>query len=975
MLKLILRIYDFLKTHKAVGVTSFVLLTLLLGFLLSRQTYKEDISDFLPMDGNYQKAMDTYQRIAGAARLFVLVQTTDTAESDPDLIVDATSRFEELLTENDTDGIARNVTTTVDLEQFAALSDSLYAVIPLLLTDADYDSIDAKLSNPTYVREAIAESRQMLMLPMSGLMSSGVVKDPAGLFSPVVERLQQRSFELNYELYDGCVFTPDMKQALVMVDSPFGSSETENNERLIRLLTHTAHQVAAEHPHTAVHITGGPAIAVDNARQIKQDSMIAIGLAVVLILLLLIKTIRSLRNILLIVFSVGWGWLFAMGALSVIHHHVSIIVIGISSLIIGIAVNYPLHLVAHLGHHPDRRGALKDIVAPLVVGNVTTVGAFLTLVPLKSVALKDLGTFAALLLVGTILFVLLLLPHWAKVVEKQSDNDMLSRMSHFSVESRPWIAITVVMVTLVMLFFSFHTRFDANLSHINYMTDEQKADMATLSTLINQSDSMQTVYAVSLGPTFDQALEKSRKVNTLLRRHPSASEVSGCYGFLPTRAEMDHRLDRWNQFVSQHGERLQGEIRQTAEAEGFADGSFDDFYSLIRQPWQKVEPDQLTFLQNSLFKANVISDSIHQDFRVIDVVRVTPENTQQLEQQLQSEMGDDGFVIFDAQSLNSTVATNLSDNFNYIGWTCGLIVFFFLWFSFGSLELALLSFLPMAVSWVWILGLMSVLDIQFNVVNVILATFIFGQGDDYTIFMTEGCQYEYAYRRKMLASYKSSIILSALIMFIGIGTLIIAKHPALRSLAQLTILGMFSVVLMAYLFPPLIFQWLVRKNGRFRQRPLSFSLWWKRLTGIEKACTPRLTAHGCRSLAIDRYRYKGTEIMGEVRRNLRQHDCYARWVDAGCDSPEVVVVNSGYGEFALLYAITHPQVKVIAFDADPDKTLVARYSGEGLVNNLTTLEQTDENIANYLKNRKCQLFLIHPEETQRKKYDNPVIIS
>lgn len=65
----------------------------------------------------------------------------------------------------------------------------------------------------------------------------------------------------------------------------------------------------------------------------------------------------------------------------------------------------------------------------------------------------------------------------------------------------------------------------------------------------------------------------------------------------------------------------------------------------------------------------------------------------------------------------------------------------------------------MAVSWLWILGLMSLFGIQFNIINIILATFIFGQGDDYTIFITEGCQYEYAYGRKMLASYKNSIVI------------------------------------------------------------------------------------------------------------------------------------------------------------------------------------------------------------------------
>jgi 1-acyl-sn-glycerol-3-phosphate acyltransferase len=133
--------------------------------------------------------------------------------------------------------------------------------------------------------------------------------------------------------------------------------------------------------------------------------------------------------------------------------------------------------------------------------------------------------------------------------------------------------------------------------------------------------------------------------------------------------------------------------------------------------------------------------------------------------------------------------------------------------------LAILTFLPLTFGWIWILGLMNVFDLKFNIVNIILATFIFGQGDDYTIFVTEGLIHEYAYRKKMLASFKNSIILSASILFIAIGMLIFARHPALRSLAELTIIGMISVVACAYLFPPLIFRFLTMKRGGPRAVP------------------------------------------------------------------------------------------------------------------------------------------------------------
>jgi len=82
--------------------------------------------------------------------------------------------------------------------------------------------------------------------------------------------------------------------------------------------------------------------------------------------------------------------------------------------------------------------------------------------------------------------------------------------------------------------------------------------------------------------------------------------------------------------------------------------------------------------------------------------------------------------------------------------------------------------------------------------------------------------YEHACGKKILPSYKNCVMLSALIMFIGIGSLIVARHPAMRSLSYVTMIGMFIVVLMAWYLPPLVFRWLTRrKDGSLRNVPLT----------------------------------------------------------------------------------------------------------------------------------------------------------
>ena len=459
----VLKIYDFMKAHRRLCVLIFIVLSALLALQVVRLEYKEDISDFLPLDSRNRDAMRIYQNISGANQLFALFECRDTSNANPDVVVDAVNVFTTMLEENDTMHLVKNITAQVDLEHLSEISDFAYENIPYFLQEDDYHRFDSLLAIPDYFKNQLRQDKEMLMLPGGSLLTDNIGRDPLNLFSPVVSQLQQSSDDLSYEMYDGYIFSPDMKKAIVIVSSPFGSSETEKNSQLVDLMQECADKTMVDATEVEIHVTGGPAIAVGNSQQIKKDSFVAISLAIIIILLLLLFAFRNVGNLILIALSMGWGWLFGLGGLALVHNDVSVIVLGISSVILGIAVNYPLHLIAHLYHTKDMRTALREIVSPLIVGNITTVGAILCLVPLHSVALRDLGLFSSFLLIGTIIFVLLFLPHLAKV-HRPVDNPVLSKLSSIKLENRPLFVVVVVVVTLVLGYFSTKTVFDTNMS-------------------------------------------------------------------------------------------------------------------------------------------------------------------------------------------------------------------------------------------------------------------------------------------------------------------------------------------------------------------------------------------------------------------------------------------------------------------------------------------------------------------------------
>ena len=816
---MITKIYDYLHSHKWAMWSSLAAITLLFATLVLNLSYKEDISDFLPLGENEKEAMKVYQDISGANRMFVMFENPD----DADRTVEAINLFTETVQERDTAGWCADLTATFDMERLAEVSDFVYQNIPYFLTAADYRRMDSLLADPQFVDNQLEADREMLMFPSGNLLSQNIGRDPLNLFTPVVSRLQKSQQQLRFEMYDGYIFTPDMSRAVVMMTSPFGNSETSMNSRLLALLDGSIETMNATYPDVKAHVVGGPQIAVGNASQIKYDSILAVALSLILIVLLLAKSFSSVRNIALIGLSISWGWLFALGGMSLFHDSVSIIVIGISSVILGIAVNYPLHLVAHVDHQPNIRSAIGEIVTPLLVGNVTTVGAFLALVPLQSTALRDLGLFASLLLIGTMLFVLLYLPHFIKTRKKdrveaiaQSTTEepspshknkvnFIQRLSNIQLETNRYVVMAVLILTAIFGYFSTQTEFDSNMSNINYMTDEQRADMAYFQQLLEKSGQQnKTLYVVSSAENYDAALELSASRQTAidsLVQEGFVESHDGVCDFISSQANQQKRLQQWNDFLKRN-EQSFSRLATVASSHGFSQDAFSDFADITTTEYHPQAFEYFSPLTSMVFSGNFSTDDETSRHSVVDVLHVKKELAEEVTSKLPN--------TFDIGTLNSALANSLSDDFNYIGWACSLIVFFFLWFSFRRIELAIISFIPMAVSWVWIMGIMGLLGIKFNIVNIILATFIFGQGDDYTIFMTEGCISEYIHKKPVLSSYKNSIILSALIMFVGIGTLIVAKHPAMHSLAEVTIVGMFCVVLMAYLIPPLLFKWLMK---------------------------------------------------------------------------------------------------------------------------------------------------------------------
>lgn len=718
-MNVLIKTYDFFCRHRrALWLLLAVLLAAAL-WLASRLRYHEDIFDFLPNDAEYTESMRVYTSLSEASRIVILFEG-----ANADSIGEAIDAMAEC---------RPDIIAELDMEGFLARLDDVYAHMPYFLSAADYDTLETRMQDLDHWLQV---DRNILAMPGTSFLRSSVTSDPLRLIPiSMGANGQYAGAQSAFTAYNGYMMTADHRIGFAFCDSPYGSTESGRNALLVDSLQTLSDSLMTVYPNVNIRLLGAPVIAVGNARCIKHDSIVAILVSMLLIALLLLYAFPRRRDMLLIALSVGFGWICGMAALALSGMQVSVIVLGIGAILIGIAVNYPLHILVHQRYTTSVRQTLQEVLTPLVVGNITTIGAFLALLPLSSPALRQLGIFAAAMFVGTIVFCVIFLPHLMTAEPTPVRDLPLLTLSPKMKKT----AYGFFAVLFLICCFTGHADglFDANLSHINYMTQAQRADFA---------------YFESLSPVSDEP----------------------AYLVSSAREELNHRLKLWDAFWARHDvDSLASALSEAAVRNSFRANTFEPFVDIIRT-------------NNEVDSRQPVSE-------------LTPEQLAQLWP-----------GRFDTEALNRYIASSLSNNFDYLGAVCSLIVLVFLCLSFRSILLGLIAFLPMLLSWVLIFSLMQFFGLQFNIVNVILATFIFGQGDDYTIFVLEGLVYEERTGKPILPQYKQSILLSALIMLLAIGVLVFATHPAMFSLGAVTLIGMSCVVLMAFVVPPLCMRIVLR---------------------------------------------------------------------------------------------------------------------------------------------------------------------
>ena len=815
MHRIFLPLYRYFQRHKT------ALWLLLIGsFLLflafgARLRYEEDIVKLLPRSSTDSEL--AFSDIGLKDKVFIQVTSADPANPlDPATLGAYMDEYCEALLQRDSaTHYITGILHDLDMGMMLGAVDYGFEHLPCFIDTSLYAAFEAALE-PAAVEAAMQENLELLMADETGEVTQLVTMDPLGLRNILLNRLLPGDGGSvgGFTIDEGHFFCPDKTVALAFLSPAFNTMDSKAGTHFYKLMHRERKAFEAAHPDARVLAHGTPLGSVSNASTIKGDLLMTVGLSLLVILVILLLSFHSWTFIWQQIVPIVYGSVFALACLYWIKGYLSLMALGLGAIVLGVAISYCLHVLIHHYFVSDVEQMLREESTPVTLGCITTVGAFLGLLFTESDLLRDFGLFATFALIGNTFFALFFLPHFLKPEQvrfkRYKGFHAIDKINDIPWDRSRWILAGLAVVVLAGVALSHRVKFDSDLRNLDFdnpiLTESQE-----LYSQKNASGHMDLYFAA-----YDEDLDQALEYNTLLQqRLDSLKEAGLVKGYSPLsfalfRSERDQqaRIDAWKAFwTPERKTQAWREIAASARHCGLEAALFNPFEALVDADY---EPGNL--YEAEVFPEELVSNYLERQengrYLVFTSVAFRPEDTDAVSDALVA--GPNTLVLEPFYYCRDMVEI-VHDDFNTTQWISSLLVLLVLLVAFRNVITAFVAFLPMFLSWYVLQGLMALLGLEFNLINIVISTFIFGIGVDYSIFVMEGLLKEARTgQREMLDFHKVAIVFSALVLAIVVLSLVFARHPAIRSIGVITLIGMATTILLTYSLEPFLFRQCLR---------------------------------------------------------------------------------------------------------------------------------------------------------------------
>ena len=809
MTNLFIRLARYFRSHQAAYWLSMVALFAFVVYFAAQIHLEEDINKLMPSSKNEDGTTKlAFADLKIKDKVFLLFEGKDVGKLSA-----ACDEFVDSLLAQDKDSVIGDIFYRMDDDLMPDGIDYLSTHLPAYIDTAAYARFDTLLTREHFVRQM--QKNHADMTGEFGEMFPELIQmDPMGMRDVLAEQMAPLMNAGAYKTIDNHFFVPDSTVCIAFITPRYSSTNTGQGSAMFRMMNKQIEQFAKSHPNVRISYHGTPASGYYNSTQIKHDLTTTIAGALLLVLLLLLYCFRRWDTIPLLLLPIAFGTLFGLTMMYWLKGEFSLLALGIGGVVLGVAMSYVLHVMIHHQYVSDTEQLLRDQVKPVLLGCITTIGSFAGLLFVNTDLLRDFGLFAGFAILGTTLFSLAYLPQMLSKRTNPQAFKWLDRINAYPIDRKRPLLIGLLLVTMIGVgaYIAGGTHFDADMYNLSYEAEITKHSDRLLREKTYTGD--KTQFFASQGRTMEEAIDNfsllDHKLDSLQRIGLVKSYTRTNQLLIPLKVQQQ-RIDAWHRYwTPERQSTVRKLINETAPQAGLRPEAFDTFFEVADADYQ---PD-------ALYKAGIIPEgylstltehSYGGDYLVFTSVRCQNDSVRSSNSDYiricDAVASNPHLLVLDTYYYTTDTLMQMSSDFDILQWLSMAFVFVVLLLSFHfNFKQALLGFAPILLSWLFVLGVMNLFGVQFNLISIIISTFIFGIGVDYSIFVMNGLI------QGNLQYHKTAVLLSAIILIITVSSMLLAQHPAIRSVGFSTLVGLLSAVILSYIMQPAVFRWLNRNK-------------------------------------------------------------------------------------------------------------------------------------------------------------------
>jgi len=691
-----------------------------------------------------------------------------------------------------------------------------------LLDKNDLAHIDSQLT-PELIQEQLINIKRKILSPSGMFLVDALIADPLDMNGMILSKLnafKKETFGIKIE--GSRLYNKDGTHLLMMATPKISALDTKKSIQMIEFLNDIRDKITKEHKNK-IHIrfSGSHAATLDNSQTIQNDVKRAVSVLTVGIFIIGFLFFRNMIHVILIFLPTLVSLAFASAIISVIHANISAIALGCGTILLGITVDFGIHILFGVDHSTalNPESVISRLKLPVAAGACTTMTAFSCLLFSSLPGQRQMGMFSIIGIFGAAFFALFFLKYFIPSMKTKQRKPLISlvgicdtlmafRKKHIKI-----IIFASMGLVAIGMFGIKDFKFEGDISKLNHLQPVTKSDMDSfLETWGGFSPALVLVKATTL----EAALKKNDMLFELLKKMQAEEMIDQVASLSDILPSVQKRDDNYQYFLStMTQDRIKDIERMFNKAStltGFKIETFTSFFDSLKQDRSlfSIKDFENTALEKLIDSKVVFKD---RDVLILTTLNIKDKSlTSDIIETIKSKI--EGAMFLDKRYFIDKMTSHVSKEFNRLFFFAAVSMVLVLSMFFRNIKIVLITVCPVFLSAFITAGILGLASIPINLISMIFVIFVFGVGVDFSIFLMNHELHKTDNENNVTAG---AVILCAMTTTGAFACLAFAKHAALFSIGIAGLTGMMTSLILALMLIPSLTQQFINQNdkGRF----------------------------------------------------------------------------------------------------------------------------------------------------------------